>query len=64
MSDKKNTPDTNREFEEVIGVCRALYVKKLQDYGASWRIMRPESPCVRESRIPALCIHRPPGSFF
>ena len=43
MSEKKNTPDTNREFEEVIAMCRALYVKKLQDYGASWRIMRPES---------------------
>ncbi len=24
-------------------MCRSLYVKKLQDYGASWRIMRPES---------------------
>jgi hypothetical protein len=45
MSDKngKNTPDTNREFDEVIKMCRELYVKKLQDYGASWRIMRPES---------------------
>ena len=43
MSEKKNTPDTNREFEQVIEMCRALYVKKLQDYGASWRIMRPES---------------------
>ena len=38
-----NKPDTNRQFEEVIKACRALYVKKLQDYGASWRIMRPES---------------------
>ena len=38
-----NKPDTNRQFEEVIKTCRALYVKKLQDYGASWRIMRPES---------------------
>ena len=43
MSEKKNTPDTNREFEEVIAMCRALYVKKLQDYGASWRILRPSS---------------------
>lgn len=34
---------TNRQFEEVIAVCRALYVKKLQDYGAAWRILRPES---------------------
>ena len=38
-----NKPDTNRQFEEVVKTCRALYVKKLQDYGASWRIMRPES---------------------
>ena len=38
-----NKPDTNRQFEEVIKTCRTLYVKKLQDYGASWRIMRPES---------------------
>lgn len=43
MSEKKITLDTNKEFEEVIAMCRALYVKKLQDYGASWRIMRPES---------------------
>ncbi|MBR4841946.1 MAG: DUF1599 domain-containing protein [Bacteroidaceae bacterium] len=35
--------DTDRQFEEIIGICRTLYVKKLQDYGASWRIMRPES---------------------
>ena len=43
MSEKKIALDTNKEFEEVIAMCRALYVKKLQDYGASWRIMRPES---------------------
>ena len=43
MCNNNSKPDTNRQFEEVIGTCRALYVKKLQDYGASWRIMRPES---------------------
>ena len=43
MCDKTNKPDTNRQFEEVIRTCRALYVNKLKDYGASWRIMRPES---------------------
>ena len=42
-SRKGAKPDTDRQFEEIIGICRALYVKKLQDYGASWRIMRPES---------------------
>ena len=36
-------PDTNRQCEEVIAMCRTLYVRKLQDYGASWRIMRPQS---------------------
>ena len=35
--------DTNKEFERVLAVCRDLFSKKLYDYGASWRIMRPES---------------------
>lgn len=35
--------DTNKEFETVLEKCRALFGKKLYDYGASWRIMRPES---------------------
>ena len=34
---------TKEQFEHVIGICRALFCKKLQDYGASWRIMRPAS---------------------
>lgn len=37
------TTDTNRQFERVLAVCRELFSKKLYDYGASWRIMRPES---------------------
>lgn len=35
--------DTKEQFDHVIGICRDIYVKKLKDYGASWRIMRPES---------------------
>lgn len=35
--------DTIQQFEEVIAICRDLFVKKLNDYGSSWRIMRPES---------------------
>lgn len=38
---KKMTTDTNRQFERVLAVCRELFGKKLYDYGASWRIMRP-----------------------
>jgi len=35
--------DTNKQFEHVILMCRDLFAKKLQDYGAAWRIMRPSS---------------------
>lgn len=35
--------DTVAQFEHVIAICRDLYAKKLQDYGPSWRIMRPSS---------------------
>ena len=34
---------TNAEFEQVIAECRALFEKKLHDYRASWRILRPAS---------------------
>lgn len=35
--------DTKQQFEHVIEICRSLYEKKLHDYGAAWRIMRPSS---------------------
>ena len=35
--------DTKAEFEYVIGLCRDIFKKKMQDYGASWRLMRPKS---------------------
>lgn len=35
--------DTNKQFEHIISMCRDLFAKKLQDYGAAWRIMRPSS---------------------
>lgn len=35
--------DTKQQFEHVIAICRDLFVKKLHDYGAAWRIMRPSS---------------------
>jgi Domain of Unknown Function (DUF1599). len=34
---------TNTQFDEVTGMCREIFGKKLHDYGASWRILRPES---------------------
>ena len=35
--------DTKQQFEQVIALCRDLYAKKLHDYGAAWRILRPGS---------------------
>ncbi len=35
--------DTNKQFENIIQQCREVFANKLQDYGASWRIMRPSS---------------------
>ena len=35
--------DNNKEFEAIMAECRELFAKKLHDYGASWRILRPSS---------------------
>lgn len=34
---------THNQYDEVIAICRGIFSKKLQDYGAAWRILRPES---------------------
>ena len=34
---------TKDELQQVTSQCREMFVKKTQDYGASWRIMRPKS---------------------
>lgn len=33
--------NTNKQFEQIVAICRDLFSKKLHDYGAAWRIMRP-----------------------
>ena len=35
--------DTKQQFESIIAQCRDLFAKKLHDYGAAWRILRPSS---------------------
>jgi len=35
--------DTAQQFEQVMDLCRNVFQYKLKDYGASWRIMRPQS---------------------
>ncbi len=34
---------TEQQFDKAISICRNIFVKKLSDYGAAWRIMRQES---------------------
>ena len=35
--------DTIAQFDKALARCRDIFEKKLTDYGAAWRIMRPES---------------------
>lgn len=34
---------TEQQYDQAIEVCRNLFIKKLSDYGAAWRIMRHQS---------------------
>ena len=34
---------TETEFDTIITRCRKIFVVKMQDYGPSWRIMRPQT---------------------
>lgn len=35
-----NTP---QQYDQVIDICQDIFVKKMQDYGTAWRILRPTS---------------------
>lgn len=35
--------DTQQQFKQAMAGCRDIFQKKLHDYGAAWRIMRPSS---------------------
>lgn len=39
----KKVLSTEAQFEQVMRECRSLFEKKLHDYKASWRILRPSS---------------------
>lgn len=34
---------TDSQYDAVIGRCRDIFIKKVQDYGTSWRVLRPSS---------------------
>ena len=39
----KENPETEKQFKETLEGCRMLFAKKLHDYNASWRMLRPSS---------------------
>ena len=36
-------PDTNKQFDEAIKICKDIFEKKLKDYGTAWRVLRTTS---------------------
>lgn len=32
--------NTSIQFNEIVSICRELYIKKLKDYGPAWRVLR------------------------
>ncbi len=35
--------NTAKQYDEVIEYCQNIFLKKMQDYGTAWRILRPSS---------------------
>jgi hypothetical protein len=35
--------NTTEEYNAIIETCKGIYLKKMQDYGTSWRVLRPIS---------------------
>ena len=35
--------NTNEEYDEIAGMCRDIFNKKMLDYGTSWRVLRTSS---------------------
>lgn len=54
--------NTIQQFDKALATCRDVFEKKLSDYGASWRIMRPEALTdqifIKAKRIRSLEIKR------
>lgn len=43
MTKSARNHDTKTEFAAMTAMCRDIFQKKLEDYGTSWRVMRPSS---------------------
>ena len=36
-------PDTNKQYDQVVAAAAEIFLKKTQDYGTAWRVLRPIS---------------------
>ena len=43
MQVEESVRQTTEQYNQVASACRQVFVKKMQDYGPSWRILRPMS---------------------
>ena len=43
ITDNSQNVMTERQFDDALACCRELFAKKLHDYGAAWRVLRPAS---------------------
>lgn len=34
---------TSRQYDQAIQLCKDIFLKKMQDYGSAWRVLRPSS---------------------
>ncbi len=34
---------TDKQYDQVKKICQDVFLKKMQDYGSAWRILRPSS---------------------
>lgn len=34
---------TSQQYDEIMSICREVFLKKMKDYGTAWRILRPIS---------------------
>jgi hypothetical protein len=39
----KDIETTRKQFETITGLCKEVFMAKMQDYGSSWRVLRPSS---------------------
>lgn len=35
--------DTDTQYDQIVDMCRDVFVRKMTDYGSAWRILRPSS---------------------